>query len=555
MQSSPQKNTDIKIICSDNLAALREFADNSIDSVVTDPPYGLGKEPDAMQVLKDWIDHGYHEVKAKGGFMGKSWDSFVPQPNFWKEVYRVLKPGGHVLSFGGTRTYDWMVMSLRLAGFEIRDQLQWIYGSGFPKSMDISKAIDKQAGAERDVIGVDGTRPIQTKGRINSQASAEGSFEREANIKTAPFTNNAKQWDGWGTALKPAVEPICLARKPIEENTIADNVIKNGTGALHIDTCRQPFQSEKDKESATFGRGTDIMGGNFVGATHSTGQTNIEANPKGRWPANVIFSHHPDCEYVGQKKVSGTCRGNGNAAKGEQSKGTVKSMRRGGAIVDRTDENGQEIIDQWNCHPDCSVNMLDQQSGILKTGAMKKAYTYTNTGTSFGSPSGQTKSFHKANEGGASRFFYCAKASRSERNKGLENVFVGHNVKFTSEGGAWQCTKCDRKYNYTADICPKCGSQERELYNVGSRPVANTHPTVKPVKLMQWLVKLITPPGGTCLDPFNGSGTTGIACKLEGFNYIGIDDIQEHCDTSKARIDAWQPEPEDYDNQLSFNFE
>ena len=194
----------IEIICGDNIDILKSYPDNSVDSIVTDCPYGLGKEPIASEVMKDWIEKGYHEVKG-GGFMGKDWDAFVPQPLFWKEAFRVLKHGGHVLSFFGTRTYDWGVMSMRFAGFEIRDSVSWVYGSGFPKSHNISKSIDSMAGAEREIVG----KYIPPNGKEWNLKQAEepdsehvgGTFTasgtRTLDI-TAPATENAKTWDGWG---------------------------------------------------------------------------------------------------------------------------------------------------------------------------------------------------------------------------------------------------------------------------------------------------------------------------------------------------------------------
>ena len=212
------------------------------------------------------------------------------------------------------------------------------------------------------------------------------------------------------------------------------------------------------------------------------------------------------------------------------------------------DENGEETVDDWNCHPDCAIKMLDEQSGILKSGAMTKPYKYTNAGATKGSPSGHNKYFAPASKGGASRFFYCAKASRSERNKGLE-AFVAHNREERGNNQATRiCKSCGKTDNGYTDHSSCMGEYEYKQ----CAPTQNTHPTVKPVKLMQWLVGLITPPGGTVLDPFNGSGTTGIACKLEGFNYIDIEQDQESCDVSTARIAAWEPEPEDFpDPQIS----
>lgn len=189
-----------KVYVGNNIEVLKTFPDNSIDSVVTDPPYGLGKEPNAVEVLQSWITTGYHEVKGKG-FMGKEWDAFVPQPNFWKEIYRVLKPGGYVLSFAGTRTYDWMVMGVRLAGFEIRDMIAWLYGSGFPKSMDISKAIDKSMGAEREVIGKD-EEWIKRVGKNHNESNTYtdksfGMVGKNGGNITIPSTEEAKQYEGW----------------------------------------------------------------------------------------------------------------------------------------------------------------------------------------------------------------------------------------------------------------------------------------------------------------------------------------------------------------------
>ncbi len=206
----------VTLYLGDCLERLKELPDNSVDSIVTDPPYGLGKEPDALAMLQDWLETGHHEVKGKG-FMGKEWDAFVPQPQVWRECLRVLKPGGHLLAFAGTRTQDLMCLGLRLAGFEIRDMVAWVYGSGFPKSLDVSKALDKMAGAEREVIGVSSTG-AGNAGIMNSQEAGSDAggiaWDKTFNI-TAPATDAAKQWDGWGTALKPSFESLTFATKPL----------------------------------------------------------------------------------------------------------------------------------------------------------------------------------------------------------------------------------------------------------------------------------------------------------------------------------------------------
>ncbi len=293
-----------------NIEVLKTFPDNSIDSVVTDPPYGLGKEPNAVDVLSDWVKKGYHEVKGKG-FMGKEWDAFVPQPNFWKEIYRVLKPGGYVLSFAGTRTYDWTVMAVRLAGFEIRDMIAWLYGSGFPKSLDISKAIDKSMGAEREVVGTrkgSGTTGLNAVG--NQQFVAKNDNDDGTLNITIPSTKEAKQWNGWGTALKPALEPIVMARKPLD-GTVAQNVLKHGVGGINIDECRVPAN-----DKATFPEG-DYGESNFRNDIRTS-----DPNPDGRFPANVIHDGSDEVVSLFPESKAGEYKGEGTKSGGIWSEST-----------------------------------------------------------------------------------------------------------------------------------------------------------------------------------------------------------------------------------------
>src|SRR5690606_3009701 len=278
----------------DCLEVLKSLPDNSIDSCVTDPPYGLSREPDIVEVLTKWLNgEDYHH--RGGGFMGKTWDSFAPGPSVWRAVYRVLKPGAHLLCFAGTRTQDLMTISLRMAGFEIRDVIEWLYFSGFPKSMDVSKAFDRRAGAEREVIGV-----RKSEGGRSGVSNIVGghlmNYGKEIEI-TAPATPLAKKWDGWGTALNPAHEPIILARKPLD-GTVADNVERWGTGALNIDGCRIPHDGDK------------LGGGRNVGSVRATddnwnrpymddpkylkrlaevsNRRTQKAEDKGRFPANCV---------------------------------------------------------------------------------------------------------------------------------------------------------------------------------------------------------------------------------------------------------------------------
>lgn len=350
------------VLTGNSLEILKNFNDNSFDSVVTDPPYGLA-------------------------FMGKKWDYDVPSAELWREVLRVLKPGGHVLSFGGTRTYHRMVVNMEDAGFEIRDQLQWIYGSGFPKSLDVSKALDKAYGAEREVVGA-----AKRSGSNSRAFQSEDKTTAGQHFDTAPSTDLAKQWNGWGTALKPANEPIVLARKPIV-GTVAANVEKFGTGALNIDASR--IQTSDVIPSVQ----NQNIRGHMIGSGDSGKErdTTYVQSAQGRWPANVLFD-------------------------------------------------------------EVAAAVLDEQSGEKKP---------------------------------TSRFFYVAKASKKERGDG------------------------------------------------------NIHPTVKPVKLMEYLVRLITPPGGTVLDPFTGSGTTGVAAKRLGFEFVGCELSEEYADIASKRITSTKIEKAD----------
>lgn len=389
--------------------------------MVTDPPYGLGKAPDALAMLRDWLDTGHHDIKGRG-FMGREWDAFVPQPALWREVARVMKPGAHLLSFAGTRTMDVMGLALRLAGLEVRDCLSWNYGSGFPKSLDISKAIDAAAGATREITGpgrwAERSSPHDF-GVINDDSWQGGKTRNN----TAPATPEAAAWEGWGTALKPAWEPILMARKPLI-GTVAANVQAHGTGGINIDACR--IGTSKDAPASRSTVGNSVYGGNIgsLGGVGSGFDPNI-----GRWPANVVLDEE-------------------------------------------------------------AAAMLDEQSGTLKTGAWDGKRTIPKEGGIYGdfAAVGQTQRARPADTGGASRFFYTAKAS----------------------------------------------SAERELED-GSR---STHPTVKPTDLIKWLVRLVTPPGGVVLDPFMGSGSTGVACAEEGFRFIGIEREPEYHAIAVKRLDA-----------------
>lgn len=457
-----------KIINGDNINILKSYPDNYFDSIVTDCPYGLGKEPNAEELMKDWIEKGYHEIQGSG-FMGKEWDAFVPQPIFWKEVFRVLKHGGHVLAFYGTRTYDWGVMAMRFAGFEVRDCIQWLYGSGFPKSHNISKAIDKMYGAERtQIIGKRerNVKPFDDENGWNEN-NTKGDYEYKA-----PATDQAKQWDGWGSALKPANEPIVLARKPLEKGlSIAENVLKWGVGAINIDGCRVEFKNESDNRVGTDAKYSNTSESDFFKGIKNNQQV---YDSQGRFPANLIL----------------------------------------GCSCENEEEHNE----------DCPIKILDEQSGESKSSKSAKLYVNDTEGRSVknGASGHRSPESTYGDKGGASRFFYVAKASKSERNKGLD----GFEEKRASA------------YGYEIGL----GESGEGMFKDRNPIKTNFHPTVKPIKLMQYLVRLVTPPNGIVLDPFCGSGTTGIACKLEGFDFVGLEQDVEYCKIAQARIDNYKEE-------------
>lgn len=481
------------ILPGDCLPILREIDDDSIDVIITDPPYGLSNTDPAhvVEAITQWVSGNREFVPhKKGGFMGKEWDSFVPPPAVWDECLRILKPGGHVLTFAGTRTMDLMTLGLRLAGFDIRDSLAWLYGSGFPKSLDVSKAIDKAAGAEREVIGSKLDRPGYHLSEPGKEHGVLGMghglhVDPEARAKaaqiTAAATDAAREWEGWGTALKPAFEPIIMARKPFK-GTVVANVLEHGMGALNIDATRigQPDG---------FGGGRKGSSG-FVDGYEADG---FVASTQGRWPANVVLGHTEDCEPTGTRKVKSQNpkyrrRQEDEVQDGRSSYVTPKRPENVG--IGHADADGTETVEAWNCAPGCQVAELDAQSGTLAAGnhPARRGGDRGDSVYALGH-SGTQGSRRPTDTGGASRFFYCAKAPKKER-----PVVVGED---------------------------------------GTRTV---HPT-EPLALMRWLIRLVTPPGGIILDPFVGSGTTIEAGMLEGFEVWGIEGEDEYLPLIQQRVD------------------
>lgn len=519
----------------DSLDILPTLPDNSIDAIVCDPPYGLANlHPRVVTgALTAWLagDRAYVPADGQGGFMGRAWDRFVPPPAAWDQCLRVLKPGGHLVAFAAPRTADLMGLSIRLAGFEIRDSLHWIYGSGFPKGQDIAKAIDKRrdgrqqvlqvtawlkaardaAGRSnrdlnrilgwpddghaqhfttqgvaaavpnpeqwdqlREALGFDDTAIRTLVAELNRRKGEVGEAWSQREVighrttglgtgrgtvpviqasenrdLTAPASEAAKRWQGWNTALKPAHEPIILARKSTGYDTTVANVLRHGAGALNIDGCRTnnpgPHAQRGRRTFAGFSEDRQVYGDGL------NSQKSPE-NPAGRWPTNVVLTHAailgPDGEIIGDACADG-------------------------------------------CVPGCPAAELDQQSGITKSSG--------GSGSASGRPGqavygtyGQHRGANAGglgDTGGASRFFpafrYEAKAPASERPR-------------LADGTA--------------------------------------HPTVKPAALMSWLVRLVTPPGGLVLDPFAGTGTTLQAALAEGMHAIGIEQHQPYCDLTVARL-------------------
>lgn len=384
---------DYEIINADCLRAMQEMPDGYVDAIVTDPPYGLA-------------------------FMGANWDHNVPSVSYWSECLRVAKPGAHLLCFGGTRTFHRLMCAIEDAGWEIRDTIMWVYGSGFPKSLDVGKAIDKALGAKREQVRIPASE-VRNPKVINSghgidggdrpwmkKALEVGYHEKDSDV---PVTDQAKEWDGWGTCLKPAWEPIIVARKPLD-GTVAHNVMTHGTGAINIDGCRVGTETMVNRPAG------NKAGGNSLNMSKYGMPQDVEPTTATvRFPANLVH------------------------------------------------DGSQEVL---NLFPDTNPS----RKGRPRSGRSGTGWGMTHIGAEYD------------DAGSAARFFYCAKASKRDRGEG------------------------------------------------------NDHPTVKPNALMRWLVRLVCPQGGTVLDLFMGSGSTGVACIQEGMRFVGIDMDEHYCEIANTRI-------------------
>jgi DNA modification methylase len=438
-----------RVFLGDCRDVLKTLPDNSVDSVVTDPPYELG-------------------------FMGKKWDNsgIAYDVTVWQECLRVLKPGGHILAFGGSRTWHRLAVAVEDAGFELRDSIAWLYGSGFPKSLDVSKAIDKNLGAERGKIRVDASEVRNPKATGGGRDGVEGAtrpwIEKALEVgfhekdSDTPASPEAQKWEGWGTALKPAFEPVVVGRKPLGKGvTVAENVLQWGVGGLNIDGSRI---------------GTAEMGGQVVrsslgrrtseGGEHADFVANVA---QGRWPANVILD-------------------------------------------------------------EVTAGLLDEQSGERASGGGAKGVMGGSFGNGKDNPNRANSLYYDT--GGASRFFYVAKASKRDRNEGLEELPDTHPSAVTG-----------RKVG-------SAGAQNGGYAGMTETPRKNIHPTVKPTQLMRYLIKLVTPAGGTVLDPFTGSGSTGKAALLDGYQFVGAELTEEYLPIIEGRLRWASEQVEEIDDTL-----
>ena len=465
-----------QILQGDNRQILQTLEDNSIDAIVTDPPYGIN-------------------------FLGKTWDADTGSLETYKECLRVLKPGGHILAFSAARTYHYLAITLEQAGFEIRDQIMWIYSSGFPKSQDIGRQIQKKLGVKEKHAKDFGAKCGFKNTFIHT---GDGHNERTndpvVNNITVVTDPEAKKWEGWGTALKPAHEPICLARKPLKQS-IAKNVQQYGTGALNIDATRVPNEDGKALKGGA--AKVDIYNAyaNVDKSHEEVTKDEWQGSDLGRFTSNVIGEIDGYQKFFYCPKVSRKERHFGFADNIPTERQMLDAMQ--GYYCD-SQGNRQEIAGK--------IVKMPHLSGTITSNAIKNEYL----------------KFCKENNIGFDQPALSIKEMIEEMG--------GHLVIGKDEGNIAWLPHTGNIYTHGIkhEYLKWCKDNNKTPSNTG-----NNHPTVKPVELMKYLVKLITPAGGTVLDPFNGSGSTGMAATELGFDYIGCELDPEYVKISERRIAAW----------------
>jgi DNA modification methylase len=535
-----------KVICGDCIEVMKGMEACSVDVIVSDPPYGLA-------------------------FMGKDWDSFNPK-EFQKfshdwgfEAFRILKLGGYVLAFSGTRTYHRMVCGLEDAGFTIKDMMCWMYGSGFPKSLSIPQSIDKHLG----FTYTKGEMKVAPDGQLYDKRKKIGhpltdncygeDYVEEIDLyEKLPTSKEAKKWIGYGTSLKPAFEPIVVAQKPYEK-TYANNVLKYGVGGLNIDACRIGYQPTGEDprvydKSTNISRGKHTETGNVNYAPDGNDMEMFKPN-KGRFPSNVLLQHHPECVLIGSKEVKTSTLLKKHEVKHPKYDNFHASPKSPRILTQDWGKDGKEQVEAWDCHPSCPIRLLDEQSGVTVS---KK--TLLGSGIENIKPSSiygayqDIQSIRGHNDkGGASRFFYCGKAHKSERNAmNLEEYPIHYELKAKLSKNDKEDKKLKEQieqhtpykilnqtqlkqlpiqYQQYFKECKhiywrnedEVSLEEYQQTPKDNRAKDNPVATLKPINVMRYLVRLVCPPNGTVLDPFAGSGTTGVACIIEGFNYLLIE--------------------------------
>jgi DNA modification methylase len=553
----------LRVLRGDAREVLGRMAAESVDACVTDPPAGIAfmsKEwdnPWEYDITGHGFTDGANRVKSPaftsarnpmcrnchrhkrgdkhnhpcgcdqpdfddGDRNREARDRFIrTMADIFTEVRRVLKPGGHALVWSLPRTSHWTGMALEEAGFEVRDRLAHLFGSGFPKSLDLSKAIDRAAGVQPEIVGL--TDRAANRGSRQMQPGGGQSGNYADGLATKPVTADAQRWEGWGTALKPAVEDWWLVRKPLREPNVAANVLRWGTGGLNIAASRVAGaapQTTQGRSSRIYGQGKGLC---------PDGQQESQPHEAGRWPTNCLLSHAEGCRCVGTRRVR--TDGHYPAKRGES--GYQGGWDGQAGLVERHTDG--ERVEAFECVAGCAVAELDRQSGARRSAGLYPT-TYSHS-EGYGGGIGKVQGPLYEDTGGASRFFptfqveqddfvpwrYVAKADTAERNAGCEGLPRGTND--------WQRPSSGLSQGKN----PITG--ERSGVTMGPR--VNNHPTVKPLALCRWLITLITPPNGTVLDCFLGSGSVGCAAAQLGFNFIGIEQDPTYHEIAVARIRHW----------------